>query len=125
LLGKWLTHAACGAGVLLVVEADGQIVGEGTLSPSNGDGYITLGIMILKEHRGQGVGRRLMLALESEARRLGKRRIALTVWAANPAAHHLYTSLGYREMGRFPDWIRSDLAPSGVSDLVWMFKDLQ
>jgi ribosomal protein S18 acetylase RimI-like enzyme len=124
LLSKRLILAATGAGILLLIEADGQIGGEGFLTPSNGDGSITLGIAIRKEYRNLGIGRRLMLALEGEARRLGKRRIDLTVWAVNPAARHLYTSVGYREMGRFPNWIRSDLAPGGVSDHVWMIKDL-
>jgi len=124
LLGKRLALAATGAGVLLVMEVNDQIVGEGLLSPCNGDGSITLGIMIRKEYRGMGIGRRLMLALEGEAHRLGKRRIDLTVWSVNAAALHLYTDLGYRQVGRFPNWIRSDLAPGGVSDLVWMIKDL-
>jgi ribosomal protein S18 acetylase RimI-like enzyme len=124
LLGERLTLAATGEGILLLAEAVGQIVGEGLLSPAHGDGYITLGILVHKEYRGQGVGRRLMRAMEGEARRLGKRRICLTVWSANLRALSLYTSLGYREMGRFPDWIRSDLAPGGVCDLLWMWKAL-
>lgn len=51
-------------------------------------------------------------------------RVDLTVWSANERGYHLYTSMGYREIGRFPDWIRSDLTPGGTSDLVWMLKDL-
>ncbi len=124
MLGKRLTDMACGVGVLLVVETHGRIVGEGTLIASGGDGSITLGLLILKQFRDMGLGRRLMVALGEEARRLGKGRIDLTVWSANGRGYHLYTSMGYREMGRFPDWIRSDLAPGGVSDLVWMIKDL-
>lgn len=123
-LGRRLTDMACGTGVLLVVETDERIVGEGTLQRSNGDGSITLGLLILKDFRDKGIGRRLMGALEDEARRLGKQRIDLTVWSANARGYHLYTSMGYREIGRFPDWIRSDLAPGGTSDLVWMLKDL-
>ncbi len=123
-LGGRLTDMACGAGVLLVVDTDGRIVGEGTLQRSNGDGSITLGLLILKDFRDKGIGRRLMGALEGEARRLGKWRIDLTVWSANERGYHLYTSMGYREIGRFPDWIRSDLVPRGTSDLVWMLKDL-
>ncbi|MBI3945252.1 MAG: GNAT family N-acetyltransferase [Armatimonadetes bacterium] len=124
LLGKMLTHDAAGTGILLVAEADGRIVAEGTLTPSHGDRSITLGLLVLREYRDMGIGRRLMRALEVEARRLGKERMDLTVWSANPRAYHLYTSMGYREMGRFPRWIRSDLAPTGISDLVWMIKDL-
>ncbi len=124
MIGKRLTDMACGTGILLVVEADGRIVAEGTLQRSNGDGSITLGLLVLKAYRDKGIGRRLMVALESEAARLGRRRIDLTVWGANDRALHLYTSMGYREMGRFPDWNRSDLAPGGLSDHIWMIKDL-
>ena len=125
MIGKRLTDMACGSGILLVVEADDRIVAEGTLQRSNGDGSITLGLLVLEGYRDRGIGRRLMAALETEARRLGRRRIDLTVWGANDRAYHLYASMGYREMGRFPDWNRSDLAPSGLSDHVWMIRDLQ
>ena len=124
MLGKRLTDMACGTGVLLVVEADDRVVAEGTLQRSSGDGSMTLGLLVLKAYRDKGIGRRLMVALEAEARRLGKRRVDLTVWGANDRGYHLYISTGYREMGRFPNWHRSDLAPEGTSDLVWMIKDL-
>ncbi len=124
MLAQRLTEAATNAGVLVLAQANGRIVGEGTLSPSSGEGSITLGILIRREFRGKGIGRRMMGALEAEARRLGKNRIDLTVWSANEAAIRLYLSLGYHEVGRLPDWIRSDLAPDGRSDLVWMVKYL-
>lgn len=124
MIGKALTGMACGTGILLLVEADGRIVAEGTLQRSNGDGSITLGLLVLKAYRDKGIGRRLMIALEDEARRLGRRRIDLTVWGANDRAYYLYSSMGYREMGRFPDWHCSDLAPDGFSDLVWMIKEI-
>jgi len=124
MLGQRLTQDATGTGLLLVVLADDRIVAEGTLSPSNGDGSITLGLLVLEQYRDMGLGRRLMTALEVEARRLGKRRIDLTVWGANDRAYHLYSDMGYREIARFPDWHRSDLSPTGVSDLVWMLKEL-
>ncbi len=125
MLGARFTDMACGVGVLLVVESDHRIVAEGTLQRSSGDGSTTLGLLVLKEYRDRGIGRRLVVALETEARRLGKARVDLTVWGANYRAYHLYADLGYREMGRFPDWHRSDLAPEGTSDLVWMIKDLE
>ncbi|MBI3946789.1 MAG: GNAT family N-acetyltransferase [Armatimonadetes bacterium] len=123
-LGRHLTNMACGQGVLLLVDVAGQVVAEGTLTPTDGDGFITLGLLVLKEYRDKGIGRRLMVALEEETRRLGKRRLYLSVWSANGPAFHLYTSMGYREVGRLPGWIRSDLAPEGVSDMVYMVKDL-
>lgn len=125
MLNDRLVQDATGTGLLVVVETDSRIVAEGTLSPSNGDGAITLGLLVLKDFRNVGIGRRLMAALEPEAKRLRKRRIDLTVWSVNDQACHLYIGMGYREIGRLPDWIRSDLATDGVSDLLWMLKDLQ
>ena len=44
--------------------------------------------------RNQGIGRRLMEAVEAEA---GTRRFKLTVRVDNEAARHLYRSLGYHD----------------------------
>ncbi|MBI3946788.1 MAG: GNAT family N-acetyltransferase [Armatimonadetes bacterium] len=125
LLGKRLTNMASRVGVSLLAEADGRIVAEGTLTPTDGDGFIMLNLLILKDYHTEETGRRLMRALEEETRRLGKRRTCLTVWSANTPAYTLYTSLGYRDIVRLPDWVRSDLVPEGVCDLVWMMKDLR
>lgn len=46
--------------------------------------------------RGNGYGRRAMLLAEALARRGGAATIGLNVFASNPVAHHLYTSLGYQ-----------------------------
>ncbi|MBT3377927.1 MAG: GNAT family N-acetyltransferase [Lentisphaerae bacterium] len=124
MLSDRLVQDATGTGLLVVVSSDSQIVAEGTLSPSNGDGSITLGLLVLKDYRHMGIGKRLMAALEPEARRLGKSRIDLTVWRANENACRLYAAMGYREVGCLPDWVRSDLAATGKSDLLWLLKDL-
>jgi ribosomal protein S18 acetylase RimI-like enzyme len=55
-------------------------------------------IEIGPEHRGRGLGRDAMLLAEQEARRLGRRRIKLNVFARNTIARALYRSLGFDEM---------------------------
>jgi len=97
MLSDRLVQDATCTGLLVVVDTDARIVAEGTLSPSNGDGSITLGLLVLDGYRDVGIGRRLMAALEPEAKRLGKRRIDLTVWRANERACRLYSSMGYRD----------------------------
>ena len=55
-------------------------------------------IEIDPEHRGRGLGRDTMLLAEHEARRLGRNRIKLNVFARNAVARALYLSLGFEEM---------------------------
>ena len=55
-------------------------------------------IEIDPEHRGRGLGRDAMLLAEEEARRHGRRRIKLNVFARNTVARALYRSLGFEEM---------------------------
>ena len=57
-----------------------------------------LDIEIDPEHRGRGLGRDTMLLAEEEARRLGRTRIKLNVFARNAVARALYLSLGFEEM---------------------------
>ncbi len=56
-------------------------------------------VWIDEEHRGRGLGRALMAAIEVQARSEGLGRLELHVWAANERARSLYRSLGFREMG--------------------------
>ncbi|PPL20000.1 ribosomal protein S18-alanine N-acetyltransferase [Microterricola pindariensis] len=49
--------------------------------------------------QGRGLGRVLMLRLIDEARARGAREVFLEVRADNPGAIHLYTSLGFAELG--------------------------
>ena len=55
-------------------------------------------IEIDPEHRGRGLGRDTMLLAEVEARRLGRRRIRLNVFARNAVARALYLSLGFEDL---------------------------
>jgi GNAT superfamily N-acetyltransferase len=46
-------------------------------------------------HRGQGIGRALMKAVEGEALKRGACKVTLEVLSGNEAARHLYASCGY------------------------------
>jgi len=55
----------------------------------------SLGIIILKEARGTGLGKTLMYFLHAAARHRGSSRIRLKVYPDNKAAVNLYKELGY------------------------------
>lgn len=58
-----------------------------------------LGIAVLEEWRGQGLGRRLIGHLEAWAVERGVTRMILEVTAANDGAIRLYHELGYTDSG--------------------------
>ena len=88
----------------LVAEDDGRIVGQLMLQGGkrrNVRHAATLGITVGREHRGQGVGRRLMEYAIDWARAGGVvTRIELNVFVRNSNAIRLYESCGFVVEGR-------------------------
>ena len=72
--------------------------GSATRSTASADSLWVYDIEIDPEHRGRGLGRDAMRLAEEEARRLGRQRIKLNVFARNAVARALYLSLGFEEM---------------------------
>ena len=58
-----------------------------------------LGMGVLKEYRGQGIGERLARAALQQARTIGLERVELDVYASNEAAIKLYEKLGFEVEG--------------------------
>jgi GNAT superfamily N-acetyltransferase len=56
---------------------------------------------VIPEARGRGLGRRLLEALEDEARRLGYRIARLDTGPQQPDAQRMYERAGYRPIGNF------------------------
>jgi ribosomal protein S18 acetylase RimI-like enzyme len=111
----------------LLIETDGQIIGEGSMQVGTAHQTGTLGIKIIGKYRRRGLGTEMMLLLESEAQKLGLQRIYLHVWGLNKPAFQLYLKVGYREIGRLPNWYHTqDGAGNNIySDLIEMIKDLE
>jgi RimJ/RimL family protein N-acetyltransferase len=68
-------------------------------------GTAWLGITIGEgEGRGKGIGYQALQYLEQQVREQGLRRIELGVFEFNAPALAVYRKLGYREIGRIPDF---------------------
>ena len=100
----WGRHGDAG----VVAELDGAVVGAayGRLFTvdRHGHGFVDeatpeIAIGVDAEHRGQGVGGRLLAALDDVYRDLGVTQLALSVEIANPAIA-LYIRHGYVELDR-------------------------
>ena len=125
-LSRFLLGLETGKSSHVIIETEGRIVGEGALQSGTAPMTGTLGIKIIGECRRLGLGEQMMSVLEEEARKLGLARIYLVVWGLNEAAYRLYLKVGYREVGRLPDWFeKKDEAGCAVlSDRVDMIKEI-
>lgn len=79
-----------------IIEENGKIIGYGMLRGWD-EGYEipSLGIIIDREYRGEGLGFKMMDLLENKAREKGATKIRLTVLKENSKAIHIYKKLGY------------------------------
>jgi putative acetyltransferase len=62
---------------------------------------------VLPEHRGRGIGRRVLAALESHALAQGVTRIRLETGQLQPDAVRLYEAAGYRQIPNFGAYAES------------------
>lgn len=96
--------------IMLVAEAEGEIVGELSLkaiSPRRAVQHVgTLGMSVKLPWRRRGVGRALMTDAIAWAPTAGISRIELYVYARNEPAIKLYESFGFEVEGRRRRFIR-------------------
>jgi ribosomal protein S18 acetylase RimI-like enzyme len=86
--------------LVLVIEADGEAVGELWLAEREDlrqPSLFVYDIHVHEAYRGRGYAKAAMLFAEAEARRRGLDRVALNVFGGNTVARGLYLSLGYEE----------------------------
>ena len=81
-----------------------------------------LGISVLREYWGLGLGKALTEACTQCAKEAGYTQVELNVVAENEAAMCLYQSLGFEEFGRNPRGFNSRI--SGYQELVYMLLEL-
>lgn len=83
-----------------------------------------LGMGIVEEHRGKGIGEALMRAALAQARARGMTRVELTVRADNPRAITLYRRIGFVDEGVKRKAIFVDGAYVDVACMALLFEDL-
>jgi ribosomal protein S18 acetylase RimI-like enzyme len=64
------------------------------------DSYYICGMALFPEHRGRGIGTRLLAFAEQAAQERGFRKLSLIVFEQNTGAKRLYEKTGYREVRR-------------------------
>ena len=82
----------------LVAEKDGVIIGYAGAWIIIDESHIT-NIAVLKEYRGQGIGRALTAGLMQYLSNLGAAYATLEVRKSNAVAQNLYVSLGFIKLG--------------------------
>ncbi len=90
-------------GVFLVATVDGKSVGCGGVRRISATAASIRRMWVAEEVRGLGVGRRLLAALEEDARQLGFGVVRLETNRALPEAIAMYRTSGYREVSPFND----------------------
>lgn len=110
----------------IIAVVDGKIAGTAGIE-SVGKKYklqhrAELGISVLKEFWGLGLGKALMNACIQCAKKAGYKQLELNVVAENERAVALYKSFGFVEFGRNPKGFNS--RTSGYQELVYMLLEL-
>lgn len=92
-------------GVFLVVrDGEGTAVACGGVARFDGERGELKRMYVVPEHRRRGLGRRVLVELEAEARRLGYRALVLETGDRQPEALGLYASAGYRRIPCYPPY---------------------
>jgi len=93
--------------VLIFAELDGQLIGNAMMHPIADAGRqkhrCQVGITILKEHWGKGIGTGLFILLIAAAREAGFEQMELEVVSDNERGIKLYEKMGFKEYGRRPN----------------------
>jgi phosphinothricin acetyltransferase len=97
---------------VLVAEADGEVVGWGSLNVFNTrrayDHVADFSLYVERGWRGRGVGRQLLEALVARARALGYHKLVLSAFPWNEAGMAAYRRAGFREVGIYREQGRLD-----------------
>ena len=98
------------AGAFLVGSVDGVDVACGGVCRFDAETGEIRRMYVAPDHRGGGLSRRVLEALEGEARGLGYRRVRLETGVHQHEALGLYRSSGFEEIPRYGPYVDDDLS---------------
>jgi putative acetyltransferase len=91
-------------GIFLVVRDEGRAIACGGICRFDDARAELKRMYVVPEARGRGLGRDVLEALETEARRLGYRAVVLETGDRQPEAMGLYESSGYERIPCYPPY---------------------
>ena len=94
-----------------------RIIGHGVLSVGAGDGHL-LNVCVRRDEQGYGYGRMLALHMIERAFQRGAAALFLEVRPSNVVAVQLYTSIGFKEVGKRKNYYPSRLGHEDAQVLV-------
>jgi len=100
---KWLMNGMEVGDIRLIAFDDSKIIGWCDIETSQREGFShagRLGMGILKDYRGQGLGSRLLEETLSVAKVRGLERVELDVYASNTPAISLYKKFNFQVEGQ-------------------------
>jgi len=100
-------EVADGRGAFFIAYLEGEPVGCGAVRRIEPDVAEIKRMYVVPAARGRGVGRHILDALETEARKLGARRLVLETGPRQPEAIALYRSAGFVEIPLFGEYLDS------------------
>jgi ribosomal-protein-alanine N-acetyltransferase len=89
--------------LVVVARTEGKIAGFAIMRYGDDAAHLDL-LGVRPDHRGRGLGRRLLEWLEQPALVAGIRSVRLEVRESNAAARRFYEHLGYRPLRRLPGY---------------------
>jgi putative acetyltransferase len=100
-------EVADGRGTFLIVYQEGTPLGCGALRLLDAETAELKRMYVSPSVRGRGLGRRLVAALEAEARALGVRRLVLETGVRQAAALTLYRATGFQPIPLYGEYCLS------------------
>jgi putative acetyltransferase len=99
-----------GSGAFLIARVDGVATGCGAVRRISADEAEIKRMYVMPDGRGHGLGRKILDALEVEARALGCRRLLLETGERQPAALALYGRAGFVRIPPFGEYVDAPLS---------------